>query len=373
MLLGLEPHVARIVTERPSGPEWESKFSCAVMPRGSGSFTQGVLRRLGLVQRRMASRAQISWLSAQLRKPEVTSVLVPYIPIALMYEPAWRRTDKPVFVHCHGYDVTWDLHRYNQPEVASHTTDYTRRTLEMSKYVQYIANSEITKRRLLDIGIPEDRIHVKYLGVPVPEQPVDRTKQSNEEGVHILYLGRLVDFKGPDLTIQAFIRACEKGLKGKLTVAGDGPLMEKCKELRAESPVADRIELLGAVDEATGEKLRAEADIFTAHNQKGPVTRQEEAFGVSIAEAMADCLPVVTGRNGSIPELITDGKEGLLFTPGDVAAQADAFLHLAGDAELRAELGRNGWQRVRERFTIQREMNTLRSLLGLPLLQEPAA
>src|SRR5690606_35099876 len=155
--------------------------------------------------------------------------------------------------------------------------------------------------------------------------------------------------------------------------AGDGPLMEKCEQLRAKSNVANRIELLGAVDEATGEKLRREADIFTAHNQKGPVTRQEEAFGVSIVEAMADCLPIVTGRNGSIPELITDGQQGILFPPGDIAAQAAAFLKLAGDASLRDTLGRRGWQRVRDCFTIQQEMNTLRGLLGLPLLREPAA
>src|SRR5690606_33177261 len=121
--------------------------------------------------------------------------------------------------------------------------------------------------------------------------------------VQILYLGRLVDCKGPDLTIQAFSLACEQGLRGKLTIAGDGPLLAECEQLRAVSPFAHCIQLLGSVDEPTAERLRTEADIFTAHNRKGPYTNQEEAFGVSFVEAMAAALPIVSGANGSLPEL----------------------------------------------------------------------
>ncbi|MCH8923254.1 MAG: glycosyltransferase, partial [Planctomycetes bacterium] len=69
--------------------------------------------------------------------------------------------------------------------------------------------------------------------------------------------------------------------------------------------------------QVTGERLRAEADIFTAHNCTGPITRQEEAFGVSIVEAMAAGLPVVSGRSGSLPEIVEDRVDGILVEPGD--------------------------------------------------------
>jgi glycosyltransferase involved in cell wall biosynthesis len=226
---------------------------------------------------------------------------------------------------------------------------------------------------LLDIGIPAERIHVKYLGVPVASAPRVRSPHSNPRELNILYLGRLVDCKGPDLTIRAFDSACQQGLQGRLILAGDGPMRAECERLRAASRCADQIEMLGAVDEATSKRLRSAADIFTAHNCLGRYTQQEEAFGVSIVEAMAAGLPIVSGANGSLPELVDDGEQGLLFPPGDIEAQATAFLKLANDSALRERLGRQAWERARERFTIEREMTALRSLLQLPLREEPAA
>jgi len=123
--------------------------------------------------------------------------------------------------------------------------------------------------------------------------------------------------------------------------------------------------MLGAVDAETGERLRAEADIFTAHSCHGPLTLHEEAFGVSFVEAMAAALPVVSGRSGSLPELIDDGRDGFLVEPGDVEAHADAFLRLASDPGLRQSLGEAGWRKAKERFSCERERAQLRAILGL--------
>ena len=186
-----------------------------------------------------------------------------------------------------------------------------------------------------------------------------------EGPLEILYLGRLIDCKGPDLVIQAFERAVDRGLDGHLHMAGDGPLWEVCKALRDASPHRDRIKLHGAVDAQKGEALRRRAHLFTAHNQLGPDSHQEEAFGVSIVEAMGVGLPVISGRNGSLPELVEDGEQGLLVEPGNVDAHAEAFLRLGADADLRRRMGESGWRRVRERYTFESEMKILRGLLGL--------
>jgi glycosyltransferase involved in cell wall biosynthesis len=216
---------------------------------------------------------------------------------------------------------------------------------------------------LLEIGIAEERVTVKHLGVevtdePPPERPV-------EGPLEILYLGRLIDCKGPDLVIQAFERAVDRGLDAHLHMAGDGPLMDLCEALREDSPHRERIHLHGAVDAAHGEELRRRAHLFTAHNQLGPESRQEEAFGVSIVEAMGVGLPVISGRSGSLPELVEDGEQGILVEPGDIEAHAEAFLRLGSDADLRRRMGESGWRRVRERFTFESEMKILRGLLGL--------
>jgi glycosyltransferase involved in cell wall biosynthesis len=245
-----------------------------------------------------------------------------------------------------------------------HRADYRRRVAELPRNVQFIANSRATQRRLLEIGIDAARTHVHYQGVPVPANPPVRTAAS--ETVTVLYLGRLVDFKGPQLTLMAFDSAVKQGLRGKLIMAGDGPERTGCEKILQTCFAAERIEMLGAVDEATGERLRREADLFTAHNCCGATSGQEEAYGVSIAEAMADALPVVTGRNGSLPELVDDGVQGILFEPGDVEAHAAALLRLARDPAQRLGMGQRGWERARERFTNEQASASLRKILDLP-------
>lgn len=304
-------------------------------------------------------------LARAFRSPEVAAVLMHYVNRAVRYRDVIESIAKPVFVHCHGYDVTWDL---RVPEGSRfgchfHPSNYIDAVRELPENLKFIANSRHTMERLEDIGVSKERIVVKHLGVEIPEHP--RPSHRRTRSVEILFLGRLVDFKGPDLVIRAFERASERGLDGRLTLAGDGPLRLTCELLRSRSPYQGRISLVGSVDEEQAARLRAEADIFTAHNCIGPVTHQEEAFGVAVVEAMAAGLPVVSGDNGSLPEIITDGAEGFLIQPGDIDAHADALLRLATDPELRTQMGTAGWARARDHFSLESEIRLLRQFFGL--------
>lgn len=366
MLDGLADEVSVLAAEVPPRPELSQRFTTAVLRDGRlESRFWRLLYRFGRVERIPASRQALATLTRAVERPDVSRVLVHYANLAAKYAPVWQRTDKPIFVHCHGYDVTWDLRQPQPPHLREHPTDYAQRVLALPDNVRFIANSQATARRLSDIGLAASRIDVKYLGVPMPAEPP--TAHQGVDSVTILFLGRLIDCKGPDLVIEAFDRAVSKGLRGRLVMAGDGPLRQRCEALRRASPNGQRIELLGAVDGETGEALRRSAQIFTAHNQLGPMSRQEEAFGVSIIEAMAAGLPVVSGRNGSLPEIIDDGVHGVLVEPGDVEAHANAFIALADDAELRTRMGQAGWRRARERFGLDDEMRRLRHLLDLPI------
>jgi len=267
-----------------------------------------------------------------------------------------------LYVHCHGYDTTWEMRRADAPSSCVHPAGHRDAVRRLAQRAILVANSHTAAQRLLDIGIPQERVLVKPYGVPVPAEPP--RGRPDVDGLAILYLGRLVDFKGPDLMIYAFEKACERGLKGHLTIAGDGPLRAMCELLRSRSKFRDRITLLGIVDAATGESLRASADVFTAHNCLGPVSGQEEAFGVSIVEAMSAGLPVVTGRSGGPTENIADGEDGLLVEPGDVEAHAEAFLRLEADRDLRERIGQAAWRKAKE-FSCDRERTRLREILGI--------
>jgi len=109
----------------------------------------------------------------------------------------------------------------------------------------------------------------------------------------------------------------------------------------------------------------SEADIFTQHNIQGEITRQSEAFGVSIIEAMAHGLPVVCTKHGGVIESVVDGETGFMCDPGDIEAQADAFLKLANNIELRQNMGDAGRKRVAEYFNPEQEALQLREIMNI--------
>lgn len=355
MIGALGPALAAVATYVSPVSAWESRApALSLLPAATRPLSRlGVAPLVGGWGRRALLRILADW--------EISAVLCHYLPCALCFRDVWEQNRVPLFVHCHGYDITWDLRLQRWPHPRRFGAGYVRAVRALSERAVFIANSDHTRRRLEAVGVAPGKVVVKYLGVPVPERLPPRTAPPDR--LNILYLGRLVDFKGPEQTIQAFDLACREGLNGVLTLAGDGPLRRACARARQASPFGDRIRLLGATTAEQGEHLRAQADVFTAHNRFGPMTRQEEALGISVIEAMAAGIPVVTGRNGGVVETVVDGETGLLFEPGDVNGHAKALLRLADDPPLRLKLGTAGWLRAREFFSDARERQALSAIL----------
>lgn len=347
----LAPHLVAYGCMAPQEARWYDDVPAFDLLRPN-RWPQRLTRRM---------RAFVS-LAELVERQRIDIVLCHYATLAVELGAELRRLQTPIFVHCHGWDVTWDLRRDDHPWLPRHAPWYARSVRGLRDLVTFIANSKDTAARLHRIGVSPARIVLKHLGVPVPPQPLERPSAPQLE---VLYLGRLVDFKGPEIVLRAFDRACDMGFGGRLTIAGEGPRRRACEDLARSSKHRDRIRFLGAVDAAAGDALRAQAHIFTAHNCVGPITRQAEAFGVSIVEAMAAGLPVVTGASAGVMETVVDGVTGLLVPPGDVDAHAKALIRLEHEPALRGELGRNGHARAARHFSDAAEREALHALLGL--------
>jgi len=264
----------------------------------------------------------------------------------------WLKIGKRILIHLHGYDAVAE----------SFAEDYVPKLRILANLgAVFIANSEFTASTIAIWQLPPSQLIIKTYGIDIPE----RTREHhNSHKVTILHLGRLVDFKAPHLTIKAFERACELGLDGNLIIAGDGEMRATCETIWQKSKWKDRITLLGAVDWDKAEELRCSADIFTLHSVIGEKSGRVENLGVAILEAMVVELPVVTCAMGGIKETVVDGETGIFFPTTDVEAQANAFLMLARNPELRQKLGAQGRARVIEHFSIEREKRELLRLLG---------
>lgn len=356
MIEMLEESTVAIATFAPAEPKWRGKIPAVDLLPGFSKTARKL--RLTAVVPGLGNRH----LQNALVKYKADAVFCHYANCALSFQSVWDRTSIPLFVHCHGFDITWGYRLPHFPYVRIFGERYKESVIRLSERATLIANSEFTRRRLEKAGVSRGRIVTKYLGVPVAsEGPVRHPSLS----LRILYLGRLIDFKGPDLTIRAFDAACKRGLNGFLTVAGTGAAIKECVRLARRSQFSERIQFPGLVNEEQGATLRSESHVFTAHNRMGPHTGQEEAYGVSVVEAMAAGLPVVTGRSGGVCETVIDGETGILFEPGDVEAHAAALISLANDSGLRSRMGYAGWQRARERFSLEREAEQLRAMFEM--------
>ena len=158
------------------------------------------------------------------------------------------------------------------------------------------------------------------------------------------YAGRLVEEKGLLVLVEAVAR-----LSGdwRLRLFGSGPLGEELLARADRLGIRDRVSIEGAVPSIAMPSRLAELDVLVLPSLTRP--NWKEQFGRVLVEAMACGVPVIGSTSGEIPRVIGDG--GLLVAEGDAAALRDALARLAGDPELRAELGRRGRRRVVERFT----------------------
>lgn len=294
------------------------------------------------------------------RMQKVQTVIVHFASLALQLTRAWDTISQPVLVHVHGADVTWDLKDHSGARL--HPPGYREAILDLAQRVWLVATPPLAERLRLD-GFPPNRIFEKTFGVPVSGGNQE-SRKPRKSRTKILFLGRLVDFKGPEMTIQAFNLLRKSGCDASLDIAGDGPLLIRCRRLADESPFRQDITLHGAVDANEGDRLRATSDIFTAHSCVGKVTGQIESFGVAFVEAAAAGLPVVTGNCGGPGYLVREGVTGRLFEPSNVEQHAALLKELVEDVTLRMRLGNAGSQDARERFSLEQERQDWERILS---------
>lgn len=282
----------------------------------------------------------------------VQVLLGEYLDASLAWLGLAQELSLRFFAHAHGYDVSRCL---REPV---HRREYLR----YREAAGVITMSEWSRARLIDLGLPPDRIHVIPYGVDVPDAVAERPLR---EGATVLAVGRMVAKKAPIVTLDAFRRAGQALPGLRFDYVGAGPLRPAVLQFVAAFGLGDRVLLHGGQPNATVRRLMDTADIFVHHGMTDPDTGDEEGLPVVILEAMAAGLPVVASRHAGIPEAVEDGVTGLLVDEGDSRGMADRIEQLARDRALRLRMGLAGWARARDCFSWSRERDDLLRLLGL--------
>ncbi|MFH1184743.1 MAG: glycosyltransferase [Chloroflexota bacterium] len=188
--------------------------------------------------------------------------------------------------------------------------------------------SEFLKRRLLDLGCPPGSVRVHRLGVDL-ERFVFRPQRPMRRPPVLFSAARLVEKKGIDTAVRAVGILSERGMNVRYRVAGIGPLLPELLALRDRLDLQEHVEFLGAVPtEQVAEELAA-ADVSMLPSQTAS-DGDMEGIPVSLVEAMAAGVPVVSTFHSGIPELIENGVSGFLVSERDHVALADCLQRCLG-------------------------------------------
>lgn len=202
----------------------------------------------------------------------------------------------------------------------------------------FLPISEYLRKRLLKLGCEPSRLAVLRMGVDL-DRFVERPRSRVDTGpLKVLTIGRLVEKKGVADGLRAVAWARRRGVELRYTIVGDGPLRGQLEALAGELGIADAVRFRGwQMQDAIVEALY-EHDVLLAPSVTAP-DGDQEGIPVTLMEAMATGMPVVSTRHSGIPELVEDGRSGLLAAEGDHAALADALIRLSDSAELARSLG----------------------------------
>lgn len=285
-----------------------------------------------------------------LKSNKIQAVLIEYGTHAYHLLPVLKKLNMPIVVHFHGYDASI------KQVIAS--CDFYNEVFDRAKKV--IVVSKKMKQMLIEIGCPNNKI------VYTPCAPndgffkVETTFQKNQ----FISIGRFVDKKAPYLTILSFKKVIEKHPKTKLLMAGDGVLLNTCKNLVRQYSLEDNIEFLGVISSKEYQKLLAESLAFVQHSIMAK-NGDMEGTPVSVLEASAAGLPVISTNHAGIPDVIINNKTGLLCEEHDVNAMSDNMFKLIENPKLAKEMGATGKKHIQQNFCMENHIRLIQEALSL--------
>jgi glycosyltransferase involved in cell wall biosynthesis len=318
----LEPRSYRLFWKAARRSHAEARLKDAVRT----AYFTNLLRDTDIVHAHFASKAAVKAM-------EISSIV-----------------KKPFTFTAHAYEI-FSLHYYSRERLKM-IVDGADAVLTPSVFNR--------KHIAAETGCDQGKIRIVRATIR-PDEETPRLVPVDDDGLRILAIGRMVEKKGFEYLIKAMGIVVRKYPKTVLSFIGRGPLVTPLKELSYSLGLERNVVFLGA---QSNEKCLER--LSKCHLSILPCVvagdGDLDVCPLSLQEAMALGVPVISTDAGSVPELIEDGKEGLLVKERDEKGLAEAIVRLIEDASLREALGRKGREKIKKEFNIYTQVNRLISI-----------
>lgn len=309
----------------------EDGFLAAQDVRLVASYAEG-----GFVSRQIVALRAFVRVAALLATRSVDLVHIH----AAMKGSFWRKAVFAGLARSRGVPVLLHLHGSEMKDFYGRQPPWRKRAIirQLTRATRVVVLSE--SWRVFVAGIaPAAKPVVVPNYVRVPDSPARGTGRP----VTLLFLGLVGRRKGLFDLLEAFARARDLHPGMRLVVGGNGETEAAARQAR-ELGLEDAVGFEGWVGPAEKAGLLDAADVYV-------LPSYNEGLPMSVLEAMAYGLPVITTDVGGLPELVADGVHGRMIRPGDVAALTAAILELARDPGARRRMGRAGRLRVQDEYS----------------------
>jgi glycosyltransferase involved in cell wall biosynthesis len=314
-----------------------TRRSISTDPRLLGELTVSVLKaQNGVLLREL--RKLIEWLKTE---PAPDVIALPYSLFIGLAKPLREALGRPVVCTLQGEDLF--LEGLKEPW-KSESLALIRFNLQHVD--RFIAVSDYYAGFMSEyLAIPRNRIEtvplgIRFEGYDIAERPASAT-------FRVGYFARIAPEKGLHVLAEA-VRQMPDPESVRLDAAGFLPAEHKGYLEDVQNALGSRFHYHGAVDREGKIRFLQSIDVLSVPSV------YREPKGMFLFEAMANGVPVVQPRHGAYPEILEKTGAGLLFEPGDVSGLAGALQRLRHDTQLARELGRQGFSRVREHYSIER-------------------
>jgi colanic acid/amylovoran biosynthesis glycosyltransferase len=220
----------------------------------------------------------------------------------------------------------------------------------------FLCVSHFIRDRAIAAGLPEEKLRVHYIGVDLQQF---QAPAADVAGAGVLFVGRLVEKKGCAYLIRAMASVQQTYPDCLLTIIGDGPLRGYLESHAKELGVSCRF--LGAQPATIVREHLRTTRIFCAPSVTAE-NGDSEGLGIVFAEAGAMGIPVVSSLHGGIPEVVSDGRTGLLVHEKDHPALTAAIASLLGNASLWEQFRHNARAHIEHSFDLTKQTAELETI-----------
>ncbi|MDF9801096.1 colanic acid/amylovoran biosynthesis glycosyltransferase [Catalinimonas alkaloidigena] len=289
------------------------------------------------------------YLPQYLKQNKIQVVLAEFGPVGAHVQNACIKANIPLIVHFHGDDA--------------HAHTYKERYQSYQGLLKHahavICVSVSMHKQLKEYGFTDKQLHLIPYGI-------DTSFFSSADPLNappvFVSVGRFVDKKAPHLTILAFEKVLKRVPYARLIMIGTGPLLMACKELAYALGISKNIEFKGVCNQEEVQQTIRGARAFVMHSVT-PETGEKEGTPLSVLEASASGLPIISTFHAGIAEAVVHNKTGFLVDEYDFSQMAEFMVQLAETPELAMRMGGEGRKHISQNYELKKQIAKLASVI----------